>query len=281
MRRPRIRYTLYLAAMVLLLEPASLAARKKPNVPFDLIATTAPFDAGATFTAPRGAVLTSIDISVPIAVELDGEIDSAIQEMIASEAGAAIGAGSILVNSNPSENIYCGPIMSRGMGKAGPCLIDTDGDGKFDRAVKGGADANQPTALGIATNGKLMGISYAKHSIALPALVRYHRVPYAQGPKGKADLVWTSNFNPKRPGPVRIAFWMSSYNDWAGTSLASAPVEVTFAGHPVAVDINGLRLTVLGVGDKGELNFRLSGTMSSVPVRFEFLDRQNAAIFYI
>lgn len=281
MRVVRRGYLPGFVATALLLGPAGLAASGRSNVPFDLIAASAPLDGGVTRTAKRNAVIATVDIFVPDAIELDGDIDVSVRPMIASEADVAIGAGSILVNSKPSQHVYCGRMMSRGLGKAGPCLIDSDGDGKFDQAVKGGADAYQPMVLSIATNGKMMGISYAKHPVPLRTPVPYHRVSYTKGPVGKAELNWQSNFNPKRPGPVKIAFWLGCYNDWAGTWLAAAPTVATFTGEPVQVDVDGITVTVLGFGDKGELRFRIGGALRPEPIRFDFIDRIDPTIIFI
>lgn len=266
----------------LLAGSASVAAIAKDNkdipIMFDVVVSSERFDESKTMTSADGT-LSEIELSMPYAVQLDGDVPPKIQSKIAGGPNSPLSTGKVLFSSALNQNIYCGPAWSRSLGKAGPCLIDTDDDGRFDTAAKAGAMAARPAGMGM-SNNFLFGINFGKR-ISLPSPIPYHRVDRSLAPKAKGRLLWQSNFKAGAAGPVTITFQYDARNDWAGTGLVSNDVEITFTGTPVTADLNGIKVTVLGFGPKGELVYHIGGALAATPMDFRFVDRVPAAPIFI
>lgn len=271
-----IPWLLPIACMCAPVSPA-LGAEEQPRITFDVIARSAYFDDAAPRTAAPGQALVPVELIMPLAVEIEEDVPETIQKQIAGGANSPLNKGSVVFSSSKNQNIYCGPVWSRAMGKAGPCLVDTDNDGQFDIARKAGAMAIDPDGMGT-SNGWLLGVNFGK-PLQLPTPIRYHRVPAEQAPRTRASLIWQSNYSSKHPGPVQISFGFYTPNDWQGTSLITKLITITYNGSPVSVDVEGIEISIVSVGSKGELNYRIKGKLQDVPLKFYFNNRVMNIIF--
>lgn len=247
--------------------------------PHDVFADSAQFDGSQQLVAKRGRPLAQIELSMPLAVQLDGEVSVDVQSMIAGGPNSPLSSSAVLWSSASNKNIYCGVLWSRRGGKAGPCLVDTDHDGKFDAAIKGGARAVKPDGLGF-SNNLLLGIWFDA-PIPLAAPVAYHQVSYANGPRTKANMTWALVYKTGKTGPATIYVQFETGNNWQGTGMLSESTEITFTGSPVAVDINGVRLTIHDISPKRELIYSLEGSYSATPMKVKFLDRVTGTMIFI
>ena len=262
----------------------SSIAKAKEDIPLHatlLVNAQATPDQSAV--AKRGrAVLSGTVLPVRL-VRLNGSVEEAAGIAVAAQ-GSDLQAGAVLYLVDQAKGIYCGGIHSAGLAKAGPCLIDGDGDGRFEAAAKGRSMAVSPQGLAFADNNKVMGIDIIQQT-PLAAPVAYSDVGNDSGisgtPFAPTRLYWMSNFNKKKPGPVLVRFFFDASNDWAGTGLASGPYSANFDGAPVDVKIGGLTITITGLTPKGELEYRIAGKIAAEPVPFRFHNRQTTIWIFI
>ena len=260
---------------------AQASASEAPEDAFvyDVVADSAPFNDSQQLVAKRGRPLAQVELSMPLAVQLDGNVSADVQAAIAGGPNSPLAQGTVLWSSVRNKNIYCGVLWSRSLGKAGPCLADTDNDGKFDAAIKGGAMAAKPQGVGL-SNNLMLGIDFGPPTqLAVP--VPYHAVPYASGPKTRADLTWALKYKSGKAGPATIYVQFNTNNSWQGTGFLSNSTEVVFNGSPITVDLNGVRLTIRGISPKKELIYSLDGAYSGTPMRLRFLDRVTPIYIFI
>lgn len=230
-------------------------------------------------TSRRNRPILSGKIFPTRSVRLDSGIDSVTAAAVSAQ-GADLDAGATLYLVDRERGVYCAPIHNAGLAKSGPCLIDGDGDGRFETAAKGRSMAVSPEGLAFADNGKIMGVDMIQQA-PLTTPVAYHDADMSRAVSAPTSLYWSSNFNKKKPGPVEVRFLFDASNDWAGSGLTSEAYSTVFEGSPVDVRIGGLTVTVTGITTKGELQYRISGKMAAEEMRFRFYDRKPTTIIFI
>ena len=273
------QWFLSIAAIVLM---SSMATGKAvlPSATFDVIGDSAIFDGSIERKVASDQALVPIELTMPSAVMLDEDVPRDIQDQIGASSHMPLVKGAVLFSSIRNRNIFCLPVATHILAKAGPCLLDTKNTGLFDTGRKAGSMAGDPAGMGI-SNGLLLGVNFGT-PVALPAPVRYHSVPGDQAPRSTAFLVLQSDFNRKKPGPVKMAFHFRTVNGWQGTMMATPYVFATYSGSPMHVAIGSLDITVLSIDDDGLLHYKIQGSLSKSPLSFGFYDRViNVTVIYI
>lgn len=263
----RLTCAIAILTVVTALDVPVTASAQAP-VRFNFRVSSVKFDGAQTHSASKGEPLADIDIAMPFAVQLDGDVPANIEKKVHGDRNAPMVAGKIMLSSGGSTITYCGPGKFGLLGSA-PCLLDKDSDGKFDMAAK--ALDTQAHPVGILAMGQtLLGVQLAAPEY-LPTPVPYHRVEGIQGPLSRGQLIWDSDYKSDRPGPVRIALCYKAMRYAVGSELYSDAREVLFDGTPVDVDLDGIKVTILNI-EGGRLSYRLFGGLDAAPLVMAYHD---------
>ncbi len=268
-----MRPVFIIGVLVALILPMAAAAR--PPVTFSVLVKSPVFD-GSTVTLNKNQRLAEVELSMPYAVQLDGTVPADIAQKIANDSKSPLVPGKVLLSSGDSLTTFCGP--GRGfIMKAQPCLIDIDGDGRFETAARSVNADFQPNGLTF-KDRKTMGIQILpSYSLAEP--VPYHRIDASLLPRAKGELIWYLHHDPKPSGPLKVGFQLRSEYDPNSMGLYADGVEVTYDGAPVSVDLGGIHIAIQGLGPNGELICQVSGALDNTPFRFSFADNNTRIIY--
>ena len=274
------------AAVAALIVPVSATAAD-PKI-FDMVVHSASYDGSQPVTSKGQTgsgwmTIAAVEMSLPSAIQLDGDVPADIQAKVGIGGKTPLTTGTVMYASGAQETVYCAPARSIIMDMMGaPCLVDTDGDGRFDAAAKSKNNTWQPDALvmsgsNILTVSKkyIMGMVLSA-SVPLPAPIPYHLVD--SPPHVLGYLEWATNFGFKGTGPTQVMLSFCSYVEGSGGNLLSPPQIVTLTGAPVDVYMDGITVTITGIGQEGELSYTLNGKTGDEPTMFGFF--QNARIIW-
>lgn len=249
-----------------LILPPSVSAQA-PNSSFYLRVRSGHFDGATTYQVGSDRLLIGVDvqISLPAAVQLDADLPADSVKGVGATNKTALTAGTILYAADNAQTTFCAKTWSDlNHNHAAPCLTDADSDGRFDH---GGLDNiysfNPPHIVLDDMNGPtLHGARPRNLVVTFPSPIAYHRIDTANLPGSivNAGIIALSDFDKKKPGPVHFGFaiWQQQSKPGLG-SLFTAFHEVTYTGSPVAVDLFGIKLTVVGIDEKGRPLCQLEG----------------------
>ncbi len=92
--------------------------------------------------------------------------------------------------------LFCDIMHNRGLGSSAPCLLDTDGDGKFDQIERVDFNSGGADIVFITDKQKVRGGRFNKpHPLAAP--IGYAIAPDGDRPTAKVRLSWKSDFKKK------------------------------------------------------------------------------------
>lgn len=236
---------------------------------------------GETLVVRRGHDVMRVILHSPNAVRLLSDVDPLSSEIGATNASYPLRSGAILLGLENRPGTYCTPIYSRGLGLAGPCLVDTDRDGKFDAVSKAGFTSKSADVLIVTPKRKIVGATLADaHALASP--VAYTTVERQTAPDAEGRLTWASTFKRSDPTrPVKIAFWIDASKDRDDAAVLSEPVQLTFTGEPTPVRIGGLALTVQGFDENGALRVHFDALQLGGRTDFGFRNAPAPIFIYI
>jgi hypothetical protein len=258
--------TLLGTAMALALPMSAVAA---DNSAFNLVVDSAHFDGSQTYTPARHKTLAEVHISLPSAVQLDGTLAPDLVKAVGANKSAT-SAGAVLYAADDTHTTYCSTAWKSfaGMPRV-TCMIDKDGDGRFEGGVKAAFDNYNSPYLAF-SDGRLTGFIGLTDVVTLTEPVPYHRV--ASSLSAAAGVDWDSDYVRAQSGPVRFAFALVEIGGLqTGTpagDLFTTPKEVVFDGTPVTVDLYGLRVTIVGIDESGNPICKLEGGIDQQAVRF-------------
>ncbi len=278
-----MKYLALVCATLALMLPVSALANNP--VIFDLVVHTPTYDGSQTVILKKRFFTEKFDdinVSMVSAIQLDADVPADIAAKIVDDSRSPMSAGKTLLSSGGSQTTYCGQVrhIHLGIMTGGPCLIDSDGDGRFDQAALGKTIEFQPNALMKEGENTVAGVLLGRR-IALPTPVPYHRVDSSVIPLLKGQIVWKSDYQGKQhQGPVHIAFAYEAMPGENASRLYSGAKEVTFLGRPIDVNLYGVTITIISIAENGDLTVRLSGTADSQPIKFAYTDLQLIFIYY-
>ena len=218
-----------------------------------------------------GERITGVKLFAPFAVRLDGGVDLSpeLAAKASIEPGVPLEAGTVLTATEPGARRYCLPMRATGLGLSGPCLIDSDGDGRFEGVQKAGFTSARAEGISISRKGEAVGTRYWPVA-TLASPVGYTKLRYQAGKAGLGTLRWSGRASKARGRPVPIAF---SIGFARGEGPVSQPVQFTFAGEPMTIDIYGIGVRVLGFDENKALRLRVESFRSGERVPLLFRDR--------
>jgi hypothetical protein len=229
--------------------------------------------------ARRGRELMVLNVRAPRAVRLEGDVDAQSAARAAASSNFPLRAGQILLGSDERPGMFCTPVSSRGLGMAGPCLTDSNGDGRFDTITKAGFHSARADHILLTASSKVVGVALDR-STSLPVTVAYSPVDYGLGHSAAVRLNWSSDFRRNRPGrPISGSLWLDASARFTGTGIVSRTVPFEFSGQPETVTIGGITVRILGFDETGAMQFQIAAIEGGTPVEFAF--RRAAIINFI
>ena len=254
----------FIAAVVL---AAAMPAAAQTAFTIDSKGPVAPTE----IVAKRRSPILLLEGRSPRAVTLQGDVDPDLAKRAAVNPALPLRRGAVLIALDNSST-YCTPASPRGLGTAGPCLVDTDRNGTFDAIFKVGFDAYNASVLLITSKGKIEGLKPGK-AMPLPAPVPYARANYRAGQSAVVRLEWQSTYKGDAPSGtlVQAQFWLDGSAKFTDQGVRSAPTQVTFAGRPVPVVVGNVRLTLLGFDPSGAIRVRIDSVAPGQAIPFGFI----------
>lgn len=274
----RIAVSGAMAAAALL---ATAAPGREPIAPVSNVFVIDPVGPApaATITVKRGKPLLKLEMRAPQAVRLDGDVDPASAAAAAVSDKFPLTAGRVLFGLEERAGTYCAPLTSRGLGSAGPCLVDADNDGRFEAILKAGFTSNGASAILLSSTGRAFGVNFGK-PVLLPAPIAYSVQPYGAAQAAPVALLWQpagkKNAEGRRP---QLAFWFDASAEFTGTGVLSVSTVVDFDGTPKTVEVGGVTLELLGFDAEGALQARIVALRPAQKVAFGF--QGAAGIFFV
>lgn len=266
-------------ALTALIAPLSASAVEPKDLHiFQILVHVTPGDGKAMTLKHPGrqswGAIAEAEMSMPSEVQLDGDVPDDVRSKIGSSTRYPLAAGAVLPASVGRQTAYCGRLKPGLLLRpSASCLMDTDGDGRFDMALRGQEASNSRPDLLIIDNSdaaegqnKIYG-AILDRPVSLVAPIPYHQVPNPGSERIGGGLLWTSNYGAQGDGPLRIrmAYQTPDYSN-RGSQFFSPPVEVAFAGEPVEVDLGAIKVTILGIGPEGELICKLAAGEDEAPM---------------
>lgn len=287
-----------LGAVLALTLPVTASA-VPPNSIVTLVVNSDTFDGSKTSAPKWSRSLAPIRISTSSTVQLDGDVPPEIIRKKGGDNKTAMSTGAVLAQAQLAQRTasfqtrlatgaalsdadnghltYCAPVKLGFTGKTAPCLIDSDGDSRFDHVAKSFRIEFRPDALAMTDQG-LAGVSiYAEDT--LPAPIPYHRLDSTTVPSTDGIIEWRSDYNRLRPGAIHYVFALSSKILWSRGSIYSEDKSVTFNGTPVETDLLGITITIMGTSDDGTPIYSLKGKLDNLTTHFMVQNVTNVVIF--
>lgn len=227
-----------------------------------------------------GKELMTVQIRHPRAVKLLDEVDPETAKSMEASPDYPLRPGQILVGLADYGATYCALLETRGLGAAAPCLEDRDHDGKFDAIRKAGFDARYPDTILMNRKFKLVGVHLSAVQ-PLPHPIAYQTISYRDAPAVTGKLVWREFSKNSVTGvPGKIALWLEGGDDSTGTAVLSRPL-VFFPSKTNLLDVDGIRLHLLGFDPDGAIRWEAAEPATSQKVAFGFRPRQQTIYVYI
>jgi len=225
---------------------------------------------GQTIVTRRGGDIMKVTLHSPKAVRLLSDVDASSSEFGAANASYPLRSGAVLLSLENRPGTYCTPIYSRGLGMAGPCLLDANGDGQFEAVAKAAFTSKGADVLLITPKGKIVGATLGgAQPLAKP--IAYATIERQSGAGAEGILAWGSTYKRSDPTrPIKIAFWIDASKDRNDAAVLSQPVQLTFTGAPQAVRIGGLVITVQGFDESGAIKLHVDSLQPGGGVDFGF-----------
>ncbi|MNS85233.1 hypothetical protein D3C72_1190930 [compost metagenome] len=213
------------------------------------------FDAHVELSAKRGKPLLTRTLTPLRSVAISS--DTSVRMPIGRQ---NLSAGTVLFAAgNPAKGIFCAP--GRGgdtLGVYFACLVDSDGDGRFERqAWGGGARSRDEQVFGPTDRGGMEPFGLSGNGTALPVPVAYQSVEIERGTKTAVDIVWRAK-RTRNSSTYRVEIRTDGGEHGRGISASAQEILVSNTGEQ-SVMIDGVYLIVNGVLEDGSISYRISG----------------------
>jgi hypothetical protein len=160
------------------------------------------------------------------------------------------------VSTNTGGTAFCA-VASMGWwsGDQFACYLDSDHDGAFDQVMPSGSP--------------FMGVALFVFDLGaptpLPAPVRYHRLPYGEGPAIDFGLTWSARKDKSSPTGSTTIQVDTALQGRAGLQTISGTGRAVKLFDGVASDLTyrGAGVTLLGMTPDGGLRYRVQQTLPS------------------
>ncbi len=258
--------------------PPPLAARPAPTAAIFRLDPAGALSSGHQ-TARKGSSLLTLAVRSEAAVRLEAPVDARAANWLGGKLKRPLIAGQVLMAAAGQQGTYCAPVKDGALYAVGPCLIDGDGDGRFEAAATAEFNSGSVQGLMVTDRGDLLGVNFVART-ALSTPVAYSSVPYQQGSAANARLMWRTAPDRGVPGAaVPIIFWLEASDGDSGTRVLSPAAQTTLQDGVGTGRLGGVTVRVLGLEQNGALRYQIEAVTPGFRLPFGF--RPAPSVVYI
>lgn len=225
---------------------------------------------GAGAIARKGSTLTTLTVRGERAVRLEADLDATATNWLGAKLKRPMLKGQILVAAADRRGVFCAPVKEGVWYSVSPCLTDADGDGRFEALGTAAFNAGSVDGLVVTDKSAVLGVRFSA-TTPLGTPVAYTQVPYSEGAAANARLRWSSSFKPDQTGPgVIVKLWLEASDSSSGTGVLSRTTEARLAEGSGLVEIEGIKVRVLGFEPNGAMRYTIESVAAAHPVTLAF-----------
>lgn len=230
-------------------------------------------------TAKKWASLATLSVRGERAVRLDADLDATATNWLGAKLKRPMLKGQVLVAAADRRGVFCAPVKEGVWYSVSPCLTDADGDGKFEALGTAAFNAGSVDGLVVTDKNAVLGVRFSE-TTPLAAPVAYTPVAYGEGAAAQARLKWSSSYKRDQTSPgVIVKLWLEASDSSSGTGVLSRTVEARLPEGTGLVEVEGIKVRVLGFEPTGAMRYAIESAPSAQPVTFAF--RPAPAVIYI
>ncbi|HYE44717.1 MAG TPA: hypothetical protein VEA44_02985 [Caulobacter sp.] len=235
--------------------------------------------------ARRGAPLAVFELRSPAAVRLETGVDAKADNWLGASLRRPLAAGQVLAaapafTGGLRTGVYCAPVKEGAWYSVSPCLLDRDGDGRFEAALTAAFNSGETHGLLVTDKRNLLGVLYSQPK-PLAAPVAYTTTDYRAGPSAKVRLTWTARRDSRKPdGPVELTFQLDASDSDSGTRALTPIVRLSLPGGVGETNVEGVGIRTFGFDAGGALRYELDLPTESRTVAMGWVGSRTVIIGY-
>lgn len=266
-----------LAALMLLTAPPASAQAQITTTAFVMDAISPVATAPAI--ASKRSTLLALSVRGERAVRLEADLDATATNWLGAKLKRPMLRGQVLVAAADRRGVFCAPVKEGAWYSVSPCLTDADGDGRFEALGTAAFNSGSVDGLMVTDRGAVLGVRFSE-TTPLGAPVAYTAVDYSEGAAGEARLKWSSSFKRDQAGPgIIVKLWLEASDSSSGTGVLSRTVEARLPQGTGLVEVEGIKVRVLGFEPNGAMHYQIESVVPSRPVTLAF--RPAPTVIYI
>lgn len=221
-------------------------------------------------TAKRGSTLTTLSVRGERAVRLEADLDATATNWLGAKLKRPMQKGQVLVAAADRRGVFCAPVKEGVWYSVSPCLTDTDGDGRFEALGTAAFNSGSVDGLVVTDKSAVLGVRFSE-TTPLTTPVNYETVAYSDGAAAEARLKWSSSFRRDQTGPgVIVKLWLEASDSSSGTGVLSRTVEARLPEGSGLIEIEGIKVRVLGFEPTGAMRYAIEAVPAAQPVTLAF-----------
>ena len=249
---------------------ASTASAQAPVTTTGFVMDSAAPPPAEPAVAKKRATLLTLSVRGERAVRLDADLDATATNWMGATLKRPMVRGQVLVAAADRQGVYCAPVKEGAWYAVSPCLTDADGDGRFEAMGTAAFNSARVDGLVVTDKAAVLGVQFSQ-TTPLAAPVPYTAVAYSEGAAAGARLKWSSSFKRDQAGPgVIVKLWLEASDSSSGTGVLSRTVEARLTEGTGLVEVEGIRVRVLGFEPTGAMRYQIEEVPSARPVTFAF-----------
>lgn len=230
-------------------------------------------------TAKKGFTLATLSVRGERAVRLEADLDATATNWLGAKLKRPMLKGQVLVAAADRRGVFCAPVKEGVWYSVSPCLTDADGDGRFEALGTAAFNAGSVDGLVVTDRNAVLGVRFSE-TTPLTAPVAYTSVAYREGAAAEARLKWSSSYKQNQPGPgVIVKLWLEASDSSSGAGALSRTVEARLPEGTGLVEVEGIKVRILGFEPTGAMRYAIESAPSAQPVTLAF--RPAPATIYI
>ena len=277
-----MKFHALIAAVLAFVLPVTASADDLGPPLFAMTVHSKSFDGTKTQTSERfifqgkseWVPLENVQVDLPDAIQLDADVPPELLTKLVAGLKTPLTSGSVLFTSIGRRTMSCTPDQIGVFRSLAACLVDLDNDGRFDVIGKAQFEGELPGPW--KENKYMYGLVgsdldifepvHLVHTLKLPAPLPYHHVDKEDVPHAWGTISWATNYQFTRPDTLQFMLAYRVFDFSTKMSLLSDPVLVVYKDKPVEVDLHGVKVTITGVTDNGDLIYTIAGQTDTKPI---------------
>ena len=226
--------------------------------------------AAAPTVAKTSSTLLTLAVRGERAVRLEADLDATATNWLGAKLKRPMLKGQVLVAAADRRGVFCAPVKEGMLYAVSPCLTDADGDGRFEALGTAAFNSGSVDGLVVTDRAAVLGVRFSE-TTPLITPVAYTPVAYSDGAAAEARLRWSSSYRKDQAGSgVVVKLWLEASDASSGTGVLSRTVEARLPEGSGLVEVEGVKVRVLGFEANGAMRFQIEGVTPARPVTLAF-----------